>query len=445
MKKLVLLLPILILVLIPVILFFISSSAAVRIDPAVRVLGTETPVKVQVTAPHGTRRVAAYIEQNNNRYPVFESTQPATRFGFWRKSVLPAEIIFPAGKKQAAAVQDGKAKLVVEVVSNDLRGEKSTSAADVEINTRPLTLTVDGAQHYVNQGGTELVTFTVAGYSTESGVRVGNYTFRSFDLPGKPGERFSLFAFPWDVPADTIPVVFARNPTGAEVTGKFWFKLFPKKFRSRDLDLSDGFLEKVVNQIDKGGPGDLLSRFLKINSVTRKQNNDTLSELRQKSAEKFLWQGPFNQLGNSKVESQFADQRSYIYKGKKVDQQMHLGFDLSVTKNVGVVAANSGKVLYASDLGIYGNCIVIDHGYGLQSIYGHLSQVDVKPGEDVKKGQVIGKSGATGLAGGDHLHYSMQVDGIQINPVEWWDQHWIQDRILSKVPANQAHLESGSR
>jgi murein DD-endopeptidase MepM/ murein hydrolase activator NlpD len=294
---------------------------------------------------------------------------------------------------------------------------------------------VDGAQHYVNQGGTELVTFAVSGYATESGVRVGNYTFRSFNLPGKPGERFSIFAFPWDVPADTIPVVYARNPTGAEVTGKFWFKLFPKKFRTRDLDLSDGFLEKVVNQIDRGGPGDQISRFLKINSVTRKQNNETLSGLRQKSAEKFLWEGPFKQLGNSKVESQFADQRSYIYKGKKVDQQMHLGFDLSVTKNVGVAAANSGKVLYASDLGIYGNCIVIDHGYGLQSIYGHLSKLDVKPGEDVKKGQVIGKSGATGLAGGDHLHYSMQVDGIQINPVEWWDEHWIQDRILSKVPA----------
>ena len=140
------------------------------------------------------------------------------------------------------------------------------------------------------------------------------------------------------------------------------------------------------------------------------------------------------QLGNSKVESQFADQRSYIYKGKKVDRQMHLGFDLSVTKNVAVVAANSGKVVYAADLGIYGNCVAIDHGYGLQSIYGHLSSIDVKPGDSVKKGQTIARSGATGLAGGDHLHYSMQVDGVQINPVEWWDAHWIHDRILSKLP-----------
>ncbi|MEO8125491.1 MAG: M23 family metallopeptidase [Bryobacteraceae bacterium] len=434
MKKFVVAVPFVILILFVAILLLFSSAPSVAIDPSVHVLGAETPVKVQVKSGHATRRVTAYIEQNNQRYRVYESTRPATRFWFWRNSGAPLDIVFPAGKKQAPALQDGKAKLIVEAVANDFRGAEATGAADVEINTRPLSLTVDGAQHYVNQGGMELVTFTVGGYATESGVRVGQYTFRSFELPGKPGERFSFFAFPWDVPAATIPVVYAKNPTGAEVTGKFWFKLFPKKFRTRDLDISDAFLEKVVNQIDKGGSGDLLTRFLRINGDLRKKNNAALSDLRFKSEPKVLWEGPFVQLGNSKVESQFADQRSYIYKGKKVDQQMHLGFDLSVTKNVAVVAANSGKVLHASDLGIYGNCVVIDHGYGLQSIYGHLSSIDVKPGDDVKKGQTIARSGSTGLAGGDHLHYSMQVDGVQINPVEWWDAHWIHDRILSKLP-----------
>jgi murein DD-endopeptidase MepM/ murein hydrolase activator NlpD len=112
---------------------------------------------------------------------------------------------------------------------------------------------------------------------------------------------------------------------------------------------------------------------------------------------------------------------------------VHLGFDLSVTQHVAVAAANDGQVVYAADLGIYGNCVVLDHGYGLQSIYGHLSEIGVKPGDMVKKGQALGRSGSTGLAGGDHLHYSMQVDGVQVNPVEWWDDHWIHDRIRSKL------------
>jgi Membrane proteins related to metalloendopeptidases len=338
------------------------------------------------------------------------------------------------GKKQAPALTDGKARLVIEAVSNDLRGATAVQTRDVEVNTKQPALAVDGAQHYINQGGSELVTFTVSGYWTEAGVKVGKYTFRSFPLPGKPeNERFSLFAFPWDLPADTVPMVYARNPSGVEVTGRFWYKLFPKKFRSRDLDIDDKFLERVVNQIEPGGTGDLITRFLRINGEMRRQNNQILSDLRLQSADRFLWTGPFQQLGNSKVESQFADQRTYIYKGKKVDQQMHLGFDLSVTSHVNVVASNSGKILYASNLGIYGNCIVVDHGYGLQSIYGHLSEIGVKPGDMVQKGQTMGKSGSTGLAGGDHLHYSMQVDGVQVNPVEWWDEHWIKDRILSKL------------
>ena len=152
-----------------------------------------------------------------------------------------------------------------------------------------------------------------------------------------------------------------------------------------------------------------------------------------KTADHFLWKGPFLQLANSKVESQFADRRRYIYKGKQVDEQVHLGFDLSVTQHVAVAAANDGQVVYADDLGIYGNCVVLDHGYGLQSIYGHMSSIGVKPGDMVRKSQSLGRSGSTGLAGGDHLHFSMQVDGVQVNPVEWWDDHWIQDRIRSKL------------
>jgi len=436
MKKLVLIIPVLIVVAIPLLLLMLSATPVVKMDPPVKVVGMETPVRVQVQGSHGFRAVTAYLEQAGQRHKVYELSQPATRIFFLRKHVPPREVAFTAGKKQVPALQDGKARLVVEAVSNDLRGSSAVVTSDVDVNTRPLTIAADAAQHYINQGGSELVAFSVSGYWTEAGVRVGKYTFRSFQMPGKgEGERFSLFAFPWDTPADTVPVVYARNPSGAEVTGRFWYKLFPKSFRKRDLKITDDFLQRVVNQIDHGAPGDIVERFLHINRDMRKENNQALSDLRLKTADKFLWSGPFLQLGNSKVESQFADERSYIYNGKKIDQQMHLGFDLSVVKNVAVVASNSGKVVHASDLGIYGNCIVVDHGYGLQSIYGHLSHIGVKVGDDVKKGQEMGKSGATGLAGGDHLHYSMQVDGVQVNPVEWFDEHWIKDRILSKLPA----------
>jgi murein DD-endopeptidase MepM/ murein hydrolase activator NlpD len=227
-------------------------------------------------------------------------------------------------------------------------------------------------------------------------------------------------------------MAFATSAGGNEATANFSFKIFPKKFRARDLAIDDKFLEKVVSQIEPNGSGDLLTRFIHINGALRIENNRTLADLRLKSEPKFLWTQSFLQLANSQVESAFADVRSYIYKGKKVDQQVHLGFDLAVTAHTPVVAANDGRVVWAAPLGIYGNCIVVDHGYTLQSIYGHLSEIGVKEGEMVKRGQVMGKSGSTGLAGGDHLHYSMQVGGVQVNPVEWWDEHWIKDHIQNR-------------
>jgi murein DD-endopeptidase MepM/ murein hydrolase activator NlpD len=417
-----------------IVLAALSATPAITMDPVVKAIGASTPIAVKVTGPYGLRRFTAVLEQNGARYAIYEQHNPAHRLLFMRRPEAPHTLSFPAGKQQAPALAAGKATLIVEAQSNDFLGRTTSASYEVDVVLEPPRLAVDEAQHYINQGGSELVTFTVTGDWSEAGVKAGPYTFRSFPLPGRPkNERFSLFGFAWDLPVDTVPHVYARNAAGTEVTGRFWFKVFPKPFRTRDLEITDAFLDKVVNQIDPGGKGDLLTRFLHINRDLRKQNNQTLSDLRLKTEERVLWNGPFSQLANSQVEAHFADVRSYVYQGKKVDQQVHLGFDLAVTAHVPVLAANDGRVVWASDLGIYGNCIVLDHGYGLQSIYGHLSRIDVKVGDMVKKGQAMGHSGSTGLAGGDHLHYSMQVDGMQVNPVEWFDAHWIHDRILSKL------------
>jgi murein DD-endopeptidase MepM/ murein hydrolase activator NlpD len=410
----------------------LSSAPSVKVDPAVKALGMDSPVKVEVASPHGIRRLTAWVEQGGKRHQVFEKLEPARRLSWFRETEPARQIQFTAGKTQAPELNDGPAKLVVEAAANDFAGRTATATADIQVNTTPPTVSADGFQHYINQGGSELVTFRAGGYWTEAGVRVGKYTFRSFPMPGGKGasERFSLFAFPWDVPADTVPVVYARNPSGAEATARFWTKVFPKQFRKRELALDDKFLSKVVAELDPNGSGPLIDRFLKINGEMRRDNNQALADLRLKTEPKVLWDGPFYRLG--KVESFFADQRSYLYNGRKVDQQMHLGFDLSDVQAAPVRAANSGEVVHAGPLGIYGNCVVLDHGYGLQSIYGHMRQIDVKVGDTVRKEQEMGKSGDTGLAGGDHVHFSMQVDGVQVNPIEWWDGHWIQDRVLSK-------------
>jgi len=179
--------------------------------------------------------------------------------------------------------------------------------------------------------------------------------------------------------------------------------------------------------------GDLLPAFIRINGELRRMNADRIVELTKATSPTLLFKGPFTQLGNSQVEAGFADHRTYLHDGKEIDQQVHLGFDLAVTARIPVVAANDGKVLNASWLGIYGNCVILDHGMGIATLYGHLSSLDVKVGDTVAKGQTLGRSGMTGLAGGDHLHFTMLLNGRPVNPVDWWDPHWIQDRITRKL------------
>jgi murein DD-endopeptidase MepM/ murein hydrolase activator NlpD len=422
----------------PAALFLTSTGTAITVDPAVKTIGYETPVHLHVTNPHGARSVTAAVEQDGKLYPVTGTSVP--RRIFPARHVAPLDVTLNVGKKSAPDLHDGKAQLILTAVSNDLRGKTDTQSMDVDVMTAPPHVVADGVQHYINQGGSEMAVFTPSGAWTEAGVKVGNYTFRSFPLPNHPGQYFSLFAFSWQLPVDTPISVYASNPSGASAKTTFWYKVFPKKFRASTITLESMNIDRIVNQIDTGHkvPGDLVQRFVYINSVMRVANNKTLADLRFQTEPKFLWTGAFLPMVDSTVESRFADDRTYTWQGKKVDEQTHLGFDLAKLAHSPIPASNDGRVIWTQDLGIYGNCIVIDHGYGLQSVYGHLSEFLVKKGDMVKKGQIIGKTGSTGLAGGDHLHFTMQVDGVQVNAVEWWDPHWIKDRILSKMGAEIA-------
>jgi murein DD-endopeptidase MepM/ murein hydrolase activator NlpD len=179
-------------------------------------------------------------------------------------------------------------------------------------------------------------------------------------------------------------------------------------------------------------PGNYLDAYLAINRELRRMNNETISRLALETSPEILWRGPFKQLINTAVEAGFADQRTYVYNGSDVDHQTHLGFDLASTAAAPVLAANRGRVVHAGWLGIYGNCVILDHGMGLQSLYAHLSSISVSQGQLVESEAELGRSGATGLAGGDHLHFTMLQSGNAITPIDWWSAQWVQDRVLRK-------------
>jgi murein DD-endopeptidase MepM/ murein hydrolase activator NlpD len=318
------------------------------------------------------------------------------------------------------------------------------------VRLEPPRVAVVSTHHFVNHGGAELVVYRVTPPDVESGVLVGDERYPGYPAGGIPGAglasdpslRVAFFALLPDQDLGTPISLYARDEAGNEGTASFDFRVFPRPFKRSRIEIDDRFLARVVPAIAKGAPeldlgtpagDDLLPAFLKINGELRRMNADTIRGLSAKTGPELLWSGAFQQLGNSQVESMFADHRTYFYDRREVDQQVHLGFDLAVTANVPVQAANSGAVVFAGELGIYGQTVVLDHGMGVQSLYAHLSSIDVSENDRVEKGHVLGKSGMTGLAGGDHLHFTMLVHGRAVNPVEWWDAHWIADRVTRKL------------
>lgn len=407
--------------------FISGKTPDVKLASPVAAIGNNTQVTATVDDPHGIKSFTATLEQNGQTQQVYaeiaKSPQAQRTFSFM------------VGRKNVPFLKEGAAKLLLTAKSNDMRGADTTLSHDVDVILKAPTIVPDGRQHYINQGGSELVTFEVGGNWTEAGVKVAQYTTSSFAMPGQPDtstHRFSLFPYPWDVNPDTVPQVYVRNGAGTEVTTTFVTKIFPKKFRESNIPVTDAQMQKVVGELDPDGQGSLLDRFLRLNRDVRKQNAELIFNLRSNTEHRILWSGPFVPIKGTR-ESYFADTRHYYYGGKLVDTEVHLGFDLAQQRNMPVTAANSGKVIYAERLGIYGNCVILDHGYSLQTLYGHMSRIDVKVGDMVQKGQKMGLSGATGMAFGDHVHFSMMVAGVQINPIEWWDEHWIKDHILSQI------------
>lgn len=415
----------------PPVLHLNKDFKALGRNPAVTLLVQDTG--------SGLKQVTVTLTQKGQSIPLLTEEYPGpTLLRFW-KSGEQQPRNFDLGKLIAAKLQGGSATLEISAVDNSLRnffrGNRASLQQAFVYDTDPPTLEAISGQHYINQGGSECIVYRVSPDAVTSGVQVGSHLFRGYPVEGgEKGEMFALFAFAYNVDAKTIPKLVATDEAGNQAVTGFTYKLFPKTFRSSIINLNDQFLQKVVPEVlshttDVRDQGDLLKTFLVINSKLRAINHAMIYEISQKTAHKFLWNGAFLQLSNSQVESLFADRRTYVYEEKVVDHQDHVGFDLSAVQHYPIEAANDGVVLYASYLGIYGNCVLIDHGYGLITLYGHLSSIDVKPGQSVKKKQVLGKSGETGLAGGDHLHFGMFLDGVPVNPTEWWDDHWIQDHI----------------
>ncbi len=415
--------------------------------PAIAIAGPEAigqtgEVAVKVTAPGGELTgLTVKLVQGESTTALFDlgpgTAASVATFGD------EVSLAIPAGKRVLPDLKAGEARvdvMAVRPVLFGLRQAAATATRTIQVRLTPPQVAVLSQFHYVNHGGSELVVYRVTPADADSGVRVGDREYHGFPAGGSDASlRLAFFALLWDQDVNTPITVYARDSIGNEGSGSFDHRVFPKQFRKSTISLDDRFLARVVppilqnsTELKVDDPTNMLASYLAINRDLRRMNNETITNLALETSPEILWRGPFKQLINTAVEAGFADQRTYVYNGSDVDHQVHLGFDLASTANAPVLAANRGRVVHAGWLGIYGNCVILDHGMGLQSLYAHLSSVGVNVGQIVETETVLGRSGATGLAGGDHLHFTMLLAGNAITPIDWWSAQWVQDRILRK-------------
>ena len=438
------------------------AGPSIEISKPDKFVGLSTPLEIAVTSPDGRfSELRVVFEQNGKQTPLFSLDQAdAAQAGPDAQGRM--KITRTIDRTTVPELKSGDGKITVTAARPVMRGIRTVHASvsrDVKVRLERPRVSVLSTHHYINLGGTEMVVYRVTPEDVQSGVVVGDVEYPGFPASGAtvegvriadPAVRIAFFALLYDQPLNAPIRVFARDEAGNSARADFDFRAFPKPFKRSRIDLDDRFLDRVVPAILEGTTeikpeGDTLAKFLVINGELRRKNAEKIASFAAQTAPEMLWRGVvFHPFTNTAVESAFADQRTYVYKGREVDKQTHLGFDLASLAGSPIVAANRGKVLFADELGIYGNCVILDHGMGVQSLYAHLSSIGVQAGQTVEKEQELGRSGMTGLAGGDHLHFTMLINGHMVNPVEWWDSHWIEDRILRKLRTAGGTAPAGS-
>jgi murein DD-endopeptidase MepM/ murein hydrolase activator NlpD len=413
------------------------------------VVGQTGQLSIVIDTPDGKlSRLDVTLEQDGSSTPLFSLT-PETASALVREGTDRVRLTQPLGRRLYPDLRAGVAEIAVTAVRPVLFGYReavSTAMHSLEVRLNPPIVGVMSQFHYINHGGTEAIVYRVTPADAESGVRVGDYEYPGFPAAGAgiattdPALRVAFFALLWDQELNTPITLYARDAFGNESTAPFDKRTFAKSFRNSRITIDDNFLSRVVPSILQNSsdfrvddPSNLLASFIRINNDMRRENNAAITALAAETSPEILWRGAFKQLLNTAVESGFADQRTYVHNGQEIDYQVHLGFDLASTVAAPVLAANRGRVVHAGWLGIYGNCVILDHGMGLQSLYAHLSSLEVGVGDVVEMDHRLGRSGATGLAGGDHLHFTMLLHGHAVTPIDWWSAQWVEDRILRKL------------
>lgn len=394
------------------------------------------PISVQVSDNEGLRFVRATLN-DGERSVVLDTRE----IKIPEKSI-DLKLIFP---KTGFGANKKVFELNIEAIDgskwNFFAGNIAKTKTIIKVDTKRPELSIIGSSYKIMKGGAASVIFRAQDENMKSLYIETNFGKKFYPTPfHKAGYYISLVAWPShteNFSASVVAIDRAGNVSKAHLP----YFIQDKKYRNSTIALEDRFLDgKIADLISEMAPErsslSRLEKFKFVNEDMRKGNEAEIlkatSTVPVQMISDFSFK-PFYPLRNGKVVASFGDHRFYEYEKQPVSESYHLGLDLASNAQAGMQTSNDGLVVFARENGIYGNNIIISHGLGVYSLYGHCSSYLVKEGDMVKAGDFIAKTGVTGLALGDHLHFGMYVQGVDVRPEEWMDEKWLKESIFSVI------------
>lgn len=438
-------------IIIPVICIFIAigwiivkklegEKPAINVEPEFSYITSSIDVNLSISdMKSGLRSVIVEFSQGDKKNILYKKAFQGDRF-FSEKNIKSDNVTLLI-EPEKLGFTDGKAMLQITANDfswrNNFKGNVSSVKKEITIDTHPPVINVLTRAHNITSGGSGLIIYRINEKPVKTGVVIDDKFYPGYSGYFKdPNIYLSFFALDYNKKTINKAYVQAIDKAGNSGVAGFYYYVKPKNFIKDTINITDSFLNNKIPEFESSFKFEKnssnIEKYLKINNEFRKTTYNIISELSKKTDPVLYWEGPFLRF-KGKPTAGFGDERVYIYKGKVIDRQTHMGVDIASFEHAKVPAANRGKVVLAGPAGIYGNTVVIDHGFGLFTLYGHLSFISVKEGQIVSKGDTIGNTGMTGLAGGDHLHFSVIVNKTYVNPIEWWDNNWITNNITSKL------------
>ncbi len=335
-------------------------------------------------------------------------------------------------------------KFIVTVMATDrsnwgfFQGNSVVKKIDVDIDYKRPQINILSNSYSVTQGGSGLVIFQVKDNALkEFYLEGGGRKFKAVPYK-KDGYYAALVAWPFNQENFSARVVaedMARNKRVLNIP----FYIISRNYKTSWIRAKDKFIDGKISDLADSDPQfalikDRVQKLKVINEDMRNANEKLIHTLGAKVSDVMIdsWQiKPFYPLKNAAKVASYGDHRHYYYgdKSNEVSESYHVGLDMASTKMAQILSSNDGQVVFADYNGIYGNMPMIDHGMGLYTLYGHCSNILLQDGDDVAGGSPIAQTGLSGLALGDHLHFGVLVQGIEVRPEEWMDKKWIRDNI----------------